>query len=115
MKKQKRIVVHIFALFLFINLPLTILGEENYQSHSSVGFYGEYKKTPEKNEESNQEKNIVPDYQTQKKGKNSAARIPRLGDNYDILFYRGLAIIMMVCLILKQQDIKKVGRVSYNV
>ena len=75
MKKQKRIVVHIFALFLFINLPLTVFGEENYQSHSSVGFYGEYKKTPEKNEESNQGKNIVPDYQTQKKEKNSAARI----------------------------------------
>ncbi|HCU44965.1 MAG TPA: hypothetical protein DF610_08950 [Sphingobacterium sp.] len=75
MKKQKRILVHIFALFWFINLPLTVFGEENYQSHSSVGFYGEYKKTPEKNEENNQEKNIVPDYQTQKKGENIAARI----------------------------------------
>lgn len=113
MKKQKRVTMHVLALLLMFYIPLTVLGEENYQSSSSVGFYGEYKKNTEVNDDDKHWQNIVPDDSVRDEESNShISRLPRLGDNHDNLLYDVLVATIVTLLFLKYQEIKNIERVN---
>ncbi|EST90303.1 hypothetical protein [Vagococcus lutrae] len=113
MRKTKKRIMYTFIFFLMFNLPLTVFGT-SYQSNSGVGFYGEYPNTYISDEDKSQSQNIVPGYPTGE-SQGRAIMIPKLGDNNNILLYNALSVTIIVFLYLKQQDIKKVERVNYNV
>ena len=113
MKKQRRVVIHILALLLVFYFPLTVFGEEDYQSSSSVGFYGEYTTTFGVNDENKYGQNIVPDDSVHGEESHShISRLPRLGDNHNILLYNVLVAIIITFLFLKYQEIKNLERVN---
>lgn len=95
-------------VFVFM-LPVSIFAEENYQSHSRVGFYGKYVPLPDEKDTYHNppEEQEVPQGPIKSGNVNRPYIIPRLGDTTNLLEQNILGIGLMVILLVKQKELKE--------